>query len=456
MAKNKRISDKKVRAVSETSQQEESLARHSEQLEELVKKRTVELEKLNLKLYDEIETRIKAQESLVKLAAYNRALIETSVDPLFIVDTEGRITDVNGSAENMSGSSRQELIGSDFSSLFTEPDKARTVYVQAFGEGQVRNVELEFTGEDGSTFPILFSASVIRERGETLGVCAIGRDISDRKRTENILRRSNVELEMRVAERTAELALKNSELEQIIYVTSHDLRSPLVNIQGFGKELSLALTDLVSLFHKYALAPELPPEVAKAEKDVAEDMQFINSSILKMDSLLTGLLTISRLGRIMLNKETVDMNALAAQIATAFEFQLKTKGARLELSDLPECYADRVRMDQALSNLVDNAIKFLDPNRPGTIRIYGSSNVKETVYCVEDNGIGIAFEHRERVFEIFHRLNPQATRGEGLGLSIVRRIADRHGGRVWVESELGRGSKFFIELPNTRKKADTQ
>jgi signal transduction histidine kinase len=114
---------------------------------------------------------------------------------------------------------------------------------------------------------------------------------------------------------------------------------------------------------------------------------------------------------------------------------------------LPPCIGDRSQIDQVFSNLIDNALKYLDPSRPGLILITGHKNHKQVIYCVKDNGIGIAPEHHEKIFDIFHQITPSESKGEGLGLSIVQKIIERHEGKIWIKSEPGKGSNFFLSLP---------
>ena len=166
-----------------------------------------------------------------------------------------------------------------------------------------------------------------------------------------------------------------------------------------------------------------------------------------MDSLLSGLLRLSRLGRAALTIKELDMNKLLSDIVETFEYKIKEKGITPQIGELPPCLGDETQINQVFSNLVDNSLKYLDPHRTGTIKISGRKENGQAVYYVEDNGIGIAEEHRDRIYEIFHRLNPEEGTGEGLGLSIARRILDRHAGKIWVESAPDKGSKFFVVLP---------
>jgi signal transduction histidine kinase len=263
------------------------------------------------------------------------------------------------------------------------------------------------------------------------------------------LQKAHEVLEDRVKERTKELEAKTGELEQIIYVASHDLRSPLVNIHGYSKELTESLKE----FKAIITASELPAVVKQRLTDImAEDVQnslnFIGASAIKMDSLLSGLLRLSRLGRASLNIEKIEMKQLMNEVIVTFEFQVRQAGAVFKVGDLPPCKGDKVQINQVFSNLIDNALKYLEPSRPGVIWVSGSSDGATVKYCVRDNGIGIAPQFHKQIFEIFRRLDPKKTAGEGLGLTIVRRILDRNSGKVWVESEPGKGSSFFVSLPS--------
>jgi len=145
----------------------------------------------------------------------------------------------------------------------------------------------------------------------------------------------------------------------------------------------------------------------------------------------------------------LDMNAMLAHIAKTVEFQLKQAGTALQVEPLPECRGDATQINQVFSNLIDNAIKYRSSNRPGLIRVSGQVEDGRCIYAVKDNGIGIAPEYQAKVFEIFHRLNPSASEGEGLGLTIAQKILERQEGKIWVESIVGEGSAFFVSLPAT-------
>lgn len=260
-----------------------------------------------------------------------------------------------------------------------------------------------------------------------------------------------------------QISAKNKELEQLVFVASHDLRSPLVNVDGYSRELEFAIQDLEALLlphiaetspaaaggaglHDPALATGLQTSLAECRDAV----RHIRGSAMQMDALLKGLLKLSRSGRAALTITDIDMNALAAGCLSSFEFQIKESGTSLILEDLPPCRGDSVQICQIFSNLVNNALKYRDTDRRSVIRLSGELQNDRAVYRVQDNGIGIAREHQENIFELFHRLDPGRTEGEGLGLTIVRQIVDRMNGTIRVESDPGQGSTFIIDLPAAR------
>jgi light-regulated signal transduction histidine kinase (bacteriophytochrome) len=185
--------------------------------------------------------------------------------------------------------------------------------------------------------------------------------------------------------------------------------------------------------------------------DIPEAVSFIQAGVIKIDTLLAGFLRYSRLGRVALKPERLEMNALISAISQAMEFQLKELGVVLKVEKLPACRGDSTLISQVFSNLIENAIKYRSPKRACKITISGQIEHNRAVYCVRDNGIGIAPDHQAKVFEIFHRLNPDSTEGEGLGLTITQRILERHNGKIWVESDRDKGAAFFVSLPSDTK-----
>lgn len=267
-------------------------------------------------------------------------------------------------------------------------------------------------------------------------------DIAERKRIEH-------EREQLLRE----LDRKNNELESIVYAASHDLRSPLLNVMGFGKLLQSASQDLRQKVEALDLPPEKRQEFqGLLEKRIPQALHFITTSASKMDVLINGLLRLSRLGRAALFIEHLNMDRLLQSVIDAMRFQIEKAEAKVILEHLPDCKADATQINQVFTNLLDNALKYRDPTRPLQITISSQPYGKHIVYTIEDNGLGIAQEHQEKIWDLFHRLDPTGTvPGEGLGLTLVVRILDRNNGRAWVESQPGKGSKFYVALPASQQ-----
>jgi PAS domain S-box-containing protein len=389
-----------------------------------------------------------------------RAILETAVEGIVTIDNHGIIESLNPAAEKIFGYKAAEIIGNNVSVFMPSPYREEhDLYISNYlstGQARIIGIGREVIGQrkDGSAFPMDLAVSEVRLANRRLFTGFI-RDISERKRAE-----------VRLASLAQSLAEKNKELETIVYVASHDLRSPLVNIQGFSKELSRAcqrlrtrLSGNDSAVEGAAKASGCPmhssdgadPEIRMLlDEDIPESVEFIQAGVSKIDALLTGFLRYSRLGRAALNIERLDMNAMLGGIVRAMEFQMQQARVSVEIGILPDCLGDATQVNQVFTNLLDNALKYLDPSRPGQITVAGRSENGRSLYAVRDNGIGIAKDHQGKVFEIFHRLNPSQTEGEGLGLTIAQRILERQGGKIWVESELGKGSTFHVSLPNRR------
>ena len=221
-----------------------------------------------------------------------------------------------------------------------------------------------------------------------------------------------------------------------------------MNVQGFSKELGILVKELAEIISHAGLSEKQQARTSDiVSKEFPEARNYILASVIKMDSLLKGLLKISRLGRASVTLHKINMDEMLSGVIKTLGFQAQQSGARVEIAALPPCIGDPVQVDQVFTNLIDNAIKYLSPGRPGIIRITGKSGNGISEYCVEDNGIGIASEHQAKVFDIFHRLDPQMCEGEGLGLAIVKKIVSRLSGNVRIESELGKGSRFIVTLP---------
>ncbi len=260
-------------------------------------------------------------------------------------------------------------------------------------------------------------------------------------------------LETQVEERTADLSRANEEIQRFAYIVSHDLRSPLVNVMGFTAELEAATGAITELIDRAEeKAPEIVSEDARlaAREDLPEAIRFIRTSTQKMDRLINAILKLSRQGRRVISAEPLDLATLIDGIGASLTQQMEQRGTTLTVErPLPDLVSDRVAVEQIFSNLIENAVKYLDPKRPGRIVVRGKRKGKRILYEIEDNGRGIAPADHARVFDLFRRSGTQDQPGEGIGLAHVRALAYRLGGVIDVTSELGRGATFHLTLPAT-------
>ncbi len=270
------------------------------------------------------------------------------------------------------------------------------------------------------------------------------------------LRQSSETLEDRVRDRTAELTEANEEIQRFAYIVSHDLRAPLVNIMGFTSEMEAAATTLRLFVDR---AAEQDPDgsrdaVLAAHEDIPESIGFIKTSAAKMDRLIGAILKLSREGRRVLSAEPVAMRPLLEGIAASLQHQADARGAEFKVGTLPDVVSDRLVLEQVFSNLLENALKYGKPGRPGRIVVSGRASGRMAVFTVEDNGRGIAGRDLERVFELFRRAGDQSVPGEGIGLAHVRALVRRLGGRIDCVSREDVGSTFRVEIPRTGGVAD--
>lgn len=233
-------------------------------------------------------------------------------------------------------------------------------------------------------------------------------------------------------------ATLNEEMEDLLYVASHDLRAPLINVQGFAREVRLSLSDLRG--HTDATL-----EAKTICTDTDESLGFIDSAIQRMDGLIQGLLNVSRITTRTTPTDEVRLQEVVEKIIESFRYQLDQSRIQVTVGTLPTVRGDALRLTQVFSNLIDNAIKYMGDGPRRVIEI-GTRSVDGPTLFVQDSGPGIPVNSQEAVFRLFRRLT-SGVPGEGLGLTMVRKIVEKHGGRIWIESTPGQGSTFLFTLP---------
>lgn len=255
-----------------------------------------------------------------------------------------------------------------------------------------------------------------------------------------------------LAATNAELSQRTQEVEMFVYSVSHDLRSPLINLQGFSKELELSCKEL----HQAIAAEGVPPGVqaqmkALLDTDIAESLRFIQNAVSRLAGIIDALLRLSRAGRIEYHLQELDLNRITRRVTDALKDTATQRGATFDLKPLPPAWGDPVAIEQVFANLIGNAVNYLSPERPGRIEVgtvpSPPEDAKLVTLYVRDNGLGIPESGSKNLFRAFQRFHPKSAEGEGIGLAVVRRVVERHGGRIYVDSKVGEGSTFYIALP---------
>jgi signal transduction histidine kinase len=264
------------------------------------------------------------------------------------------------------------------------------------------------------------------------------------------LSNANETLEETVVARTEGLQRANTELQAYAYIVSHDLRAPLVNIMGFTEELDRAS----NVFKAYlaqtgadASTLEGSAAIEAVETDIPEALGFIRSSMRRMDNLINQILVMARAGNRELQRERIKLSELVEDTLATLRHRLDEAQIVVDIEGaLPEVQSDRLALQQITGNLLDNAIKYMDASRPGTINVTGRRHGMFATVEISDNGRGIAAGDQERIFELFRRSGRQDMPGDGVGLAHVRALARRLGGDVTVRSELGKGTTFEVKI----------
>ncbi|HET7833258.1 MAG TPA: PAS domain S-box protein [Gallionella sp.] len=382
------------------------------------------------------------EERMHQASVYNRSLIEASVDPMVTISPEGKITDVNAATERMTGKGRAELIGTDFSDYFTEPDKARAGYQQVLRDGAVTDYPLAIRHREGHITEVMYNASLYRdESGKMIGVFAAARDVTERNKAEEELRRYKDHLEEEVQQRTADLVLARNSAETanraksaFLANMSHELRTPLNAILGFS-----------SLMRK-------DPQLSES---LRQNLDIINRSGEHLLALINDVLEMAKVeaGRVKLESAPFDLGSMVRDVTDMMQERAGEKGLQLVIdqsSRFPRYInGDEARLRQVLINLLGNAVKFTEQGGVTLrLRTKKDNNMPFLQIEIEDTGPGIAKEDQQRIFEPFVQLGEHGgSKGTGLGLAITRQFVQLMGGSISLDSMAGKGSLFRVEVP---------
>jgi len=406
------IQNKEYRFVTQTGQVYDSLAFY-----ELIH---LENEECILATFYDITGQKKIQEELHQTEARNRALLNAIPDMIFELDRNGVFINFFKSEEMNPWLPPEQFVGKNIRDVMPDFISSPTLFgiERTLLTNQTYAFEYQLPSKDG----IHNYESRLIASGEDR-VLGMVRDITARKWGET--------------EREAlinELESKNAELERFTYTVSHDLKSPLITIKGF---LGFLRGDAEK------------GDVQRLEKDIKR----ISDASDKMQILLNELLELSRIGRLVNPSEDISFETLANDAIELVQGRIQARGIQVEIQpNLPKVYGDRPRLVEVLQNLIDNATKFMgnQPNPRIEIGLHEYAEDGKPIFFVRDNGIGIAPEFHDRIFGLFNKLDAQ-TEGTGAGLAIVKRIVEVHGGRIWIESEAGKGATFFFTLPPKSK-----
>jgi PAS domain S-box-containing protein len=369
---------------------------------------------------------------LAKAEQKFRSLLEATPDAMLITREEGTIELVNSHAQQLFGYNRQALLGRNLRSLVPRWDhagQAGRVAAPRLNGQTMPETDPQGIRRDGTRFPVEISLSpLLTEEG--LLITSVIRDVTERKRSEESIHRLNAELERRVAERTAELMRSNEALRQFAWAASHDLQEPL--------RMVITYSQWLERHYKHQL------------QDAEQFLGYVTEGATRMSNLLDAL------RKYIQTSEAGEEEAVATEAASVLDQAIKNlrsaieeSGAIITRDPLPTVVAVPVLLLGLFQNLIGNAIKYKG-ELPPEVHVSAELEAGEWLFRVRDNGMGIEPQYHQRIFGVFKRLHRDAYPGTGIGLAICKTAAEQMGGRIWVESELGRGATFCFTIPTAR------
>ncbi len=391
-----------------------------DEMERRVQERTAELLQTTRNLEAEIAERKLAEEGVARLVA----IVESSDDAIIGKTLDGIVTSWNAGAEKIFGYTADEMVGQSILRLIPldRHHEEKDILNKIRHGESFRHLDTVRLRKDQHPIDVSITTSAVKDAtGKIIGASKIARDITERKVAEEKIRQMNVELEQRVSERTAEL-------EAFSYSVSHDLRAPVRAIGGFARMV------------QEDYGRQMPEEANRK-------LGRIHENAMKMGQLIDGLLAFSRLGRQSLNRCTVQPSVIVRSILDELEPEQSGRHLKILTTDLPPCQADPTLLQQVFANLISNAFKYTRQRDPAVIEIGWRDEKGKCVYFIKDNGAGFEMAYAHKLFGVFQRLHgAEQFEGTGVGLAIVQRIIQRHGGQVWAEAEPEKGATFSFTL----------
>ena len=386
----------------------------------------------------DITERVRAAEEIRRLSKQNELILGFAGEGIYGLDADGVTAFANPAAVRLTGWELSEIVGKPQHDLIHHTKADGSPYPRgecpiyaALKDGVVHHVSDEvFWRKDGTSFPVEYTSTPIRgEDGAVTGAVVIFRDITERRQGER-----------QVEEQRRELERSNAELQQFAYVASHDLQEPLRMVASYTQLLA----------KRYQ---------GKLGADADDFIHYAVDGARRMQTLINDLLAYSRVGTRGRPFEPTDCNQIVRLALANLKVAVEESGAAVDVGELPTVFADRTQLGQLFQNLLANAIKFRHADRPPRVSVTAERVEDESAwrFAVADNGIGIAAEHFERIFVIFQRLHTREQyAGTGIGLAVCRKIVERHGGRMWVESEVDRGATFRFTIPDRAADASAE
>lgn len=394
------------------------------------------------------------EDDLQRLSLFQRTILDNLAYSIISTTQDGIVTSFNPAAEHLLGYAADEVIGKQTPALWHDAEEVArrakqltqelgetiTPGFDVFTARPQRNLteenEWTFIRKDGTYVSVNLSVTALRDESRRIsGFVGIIYDLTERKQAEEEIHRLNAELEQRVVERTVQLEAANMELEEFSYSVSHDLRIPLRAIDGFSHLLIEGYGD-------------------KLDDEGKRMLKVVRHNTSRMGLLIDGILEFLHIYRAAMKLSVIDMQDLALSVMQ--ELQPDKGKLQVEIEQLPPCLGDQTMLRRIWMNLLSNALKFSQLRENPMIKIGGYIEGDKAVYFVQDNGVGFDMQYANKLFGVFHRLHGVSEfEGSGIGLAIVKRIINRHGGRVWAEGKLDAGATFYFSLPQSSNNITT-